>query len=190
MGSVSWSLTFCPLIQIYTAHDEETSALERRRHRLNMTQSDNLDGDSDSEAKANAFGHWITLSHKNALLVLERIVLAEEIHQGTNVRYERKAIMVNNDKLNVTYLDPNDYWKGIQLTFETTGGPLSITVWPLRDSWRVSQMSLNGTIAFKFRDLVVYSQKYSLCCRVLTTYSASGNRLSIYMFHLDLVFDS
>lgn len=188
MGSVSWSLTFCPLIQIYTAHDEESSALERRRHRLEMTQSKSLDNDGDA-FKSHAPGYWEILYNKNAVLVLEKIVMAEETREGPNVRYKRQTLKVKNDTLTVAYLDPNDFQNGIKLMFETSCGPLSITVLPIRDSWRISQMSLNGTITFKPRDLVVYSQKYSLCCRVLTSYSASGNRLSIYMFHLDFVFD-
>lgn len=189
MGTVSWSLTFCPLIQIYTAHSEEHQALERRRFRLNMTQRQIFDYDNETFMTA-APNDWVKLNNKVAILVFEKIVLAQEVHDGPIVSYKRKTLnMVEDRTLDFSYQDMNDIRKGVKLTFLTSGGSLTIKVIAFMDSWRIAKILLNGNTTFRPRDLLVYSNKYSLCCRVITVYSVSGTRLSLYMFHLDVTID-
>lgn len=195
MGAISWSLTFCPLIQIYTAHDEEVKALARRRHRLHTLQ--NRTGDpskwtNDSVWEYDAAGNTsdaITLRHDKVLVVLTDIVHAVQNNEDMKTYYKRETLKVAKEDRNllVTYVKDNKVQNGFEVSFITNKGPLSVVVVPVMGNWGITRMHLNVNHSYRLFDLVVFSQNNSICCHSVTGFATTGSRLTLYMFHMDII---
>ncbi|XP_034472770.1 V-type proton ATPase subunit S1-like [Drosophila innubila] len=187
MKAVSNSLALCPLLQIYTAHSEEIWAMKRRHDRFYLKGSRRQ---LAREAPNNPAALPTVLRHTTGLISIGKIVLAEEVKRGLIVNYKRsEVIIVDEAPLRLNFVDDTNIRNGFVLTISTSMGPLYIEVLPTMGNWRISRIVFIGNVTFIPRDLLFYSQKFSLCCRCFTTYSELGARLSLYMFHMDVVFN-
>lgn len=131
------------------------------------------------------------LRHTMGVVSIEKIVLAEEVKRGLLVNYKRaEVIIVDEAPLRWSFVDDTNIHNGFVLAISTSMGPLYIEVLPTMGNWRISRIIFVGNVTFIPRDLLFYSKKFSLCCRCFTTYSELGSRLSLYMFHMDVVLNS
>ncbi|KAL7741486.1 hypothetical protein ACLKA6_000806 [Drosophila palustris] len=188
MKAVSNTLTSCPLVQIYTAHTEEFWAMKRRHDRFY------LKGNRRQLARVakNSLAPVSTvLRHNLGVVSVEKIVLAEEVKQGLTIVYKRTEVTVIDDApLQVVLVDERNINNGFALVISSSMGPIYIQVMPTMGNWRLSRIVFNENVTFIPRDLLFYSKKFSFCCRLFTTYSELGARLSLYMFHLDVVLNN
>lgn len=194
MGGSSWSLTFCPLIQIYTAHYEEAQALKRRRHRLHTLQNRTSEWTSDSiweyDASSNA-SEAITLRHDKVIIVLTQIVHAVQNNDDMKSYFKRETLKVGDEdrKILISYLKDNNLKNGFELSFITNKGPLAVSVMHIQGNWGITGIRLNGNQSYVLYDLVFFSHNNSICCHSLTGYSTNGSRITLYMFHMDIILD-
>lgn len=195
MGASSWSLTFCPLIQIYTAHHEEAQALKRRRHRLHTLQNRTSLWSSDSvleyDASSNA-SEAITLRHDKVLIVLTQIVHAVQNNEDMKTFFKREVLKVAEEdrKLLIKYFKDNNLKNGFELQFNTNKGPLAIYVVHIQGNWGITKMHFDANQPYVLYDMVFFSQNNSICCQSLTGYTTNGSRCTLYRFHMDIIIES
>ncbi|KAH8403160.1 hypothetical protein KR222_006203, partial [Zaprionus bogoriensis] len=189
MTGVSWSLTFCPLIQIYTAHDEEDSAFKRRRDRLSAVEDQHselqLSNTQKAEEGRKPKSDLTILRHPKGIIALKKIALAVEVRRGLKVNYKRTTIDLdgNNGTMQLKELDKK---RGFDLAFNTSSGILNVLVVSMLGNWIIASITLVN-VTFKPRDLLFYSKENSFCCQSVNVYAQCGSRLTISMYHMDFI---
>ncbi|XP_064537309.1 V-type proton ATPase subunit S1 [Drosophila montana] len=208
MEAVASNLENCPVIHLYTAHAEQTKALQRRLQRENdimklgkpttttttttTTSKKPKMGDSDvrEHVPRNRSAEdppIVVLRHPKGILSLDKIVFAEEIPKGLNVYYKRIHIYPSGkSSLSLQLRDKANILKGVNFIIDTSLGPLKIKLAPVVGCWRIPKLIFQNT-TFIPRDLLFYGKRFSFCCHAVTAYSSQGARLTLYSLSMDVV---
>lgn len=203
MESVVSDLTACQLVQLYTAHGEQTEELARRlrridrlamRRQLAEEAAENLQmrsGFSFSGRNANPENRnqsVAILRHPQAIVGLSMIVNALEIRVGLSVYYEREYIYMSeqDSSLEVKMNDDSDIKKGVALIISTPKENLHIILSNVVGNWRLKKLDFMN-VTYRPRDLIFYSTQFSFCCQSLNAYSKMGGRISMHSFSMDVI---
>ncbi|EDW28767.1 GL18769 [Drosophila persimilis] len=194
IAAVLDELKSCRVIHIYTAFEEESRALKRRRYysTSSMRHSHNEDTNvvftGDVGQKADPTKLTI-LRHELAIVGVLKIILAEEVKVGHEVHYNRTYVELKtgNESLQVGLVGSHGVNEGFVIVLNTHMGYMLIESLPVGGSWQITRIIFNINVTYYPRELIFFSLKNSLCCQSITAYSDEGARLSLYSFHLDVM---
>ncbi|XP_034666941.1 uncharacterized protein LOC117900622 [Drosophila subobscura] len=187
-------LKSCRVIHIYTALEEESTALRRRRvysmssMRHSHTDDMNVVFTGDVGLKADPTNLTI-LRHELAIVGVQKIIQAMEIKVGHEVRYNRTYVQLKtgNDSLQMGLVGVQTVKKGFVVVLKTHMGYMLIECLPVGGSWLITRIVFNSNMTFYPREMTFFSFQHSLCCQSVTAYSDEGWRLTLYSFHLDVM---
>ncbi|EDW76511.1 uncharacterized protein Dwil_GK14624 [Drosophila willistoni] len=197
MYNISKHLSKCShkSLHIYTSYNELERVLKRRRWRRAefklLPPGDQMreivttvrEGSRHGKEKQNL----TILRNELAVVGVEKIVLALEMHFGTLTYYERSVLNIHDAALSMAMIDMANVLKGMTIMIKIDLGYLTITVLPCDGNWAISRLTLNGNTSFFLPNMPYFGEKFSFCCNSLTGHTDNGSRLSLYSFHLDIV---
>ncbi|XP_068151620.1 V-type proton ATPase subunit S1 [Drosophila tropicalis] len=198
MYNISKHLSKCShnLLHIYTSYNELERVLKRRRWRRAEfkllppgNQMRKIVSTVKSDERHGKEKHNLTiLRHDEAVVGVEKIVLAIEMRFGTLYYYERSDLRVHDDEpLSLAMIDMANVLKGMTIMIRIEMGYLTITILPCDGNWAITRLTLNGNTSFFLPSMPYFGDKFSFCCNTLTAHTDNGSRLSLYSFHLDIV---
>ncbi|KAH8308416.1 hypothetical protein KR059_012509 [Drosophila kikkawai] len=191
MGVSNLQFDNCPVVQAYTALKEENLAYQRRKEqsiiiRTRKNESDMAPHLSFISTRSN--NELIVLRCKQAILAFNRILLSyRETGKSPHMVRTNLTVRRNNQAMQVgTYKEPDDLSAGLVLVLDTAFSPIVIEVLPVKGNWYLTRVIINDT-TFYPKDLIFFSDDFSLCCSEVNFFAWDKSLLSLTDFHLDII---
>ncbi|KAH8413542.1 hypothetical protein KR009_012234 [Drosophila setifemur] len=174
----------CSVVHIYTAFAEETSAFGRRHDKEKIKIPN---PSMQTFVIKDDYGHPANLTivrHKCCALGFNRISFAKREQN----KFEYQPVnLACGCGLDVGLYNGEDVTAGIVVSVKVDLGSMLIELLPSMGNWYLTRILFQGNSTYYPRDLIYFSEDFSLCGEVLNFYSESGSRLSIFGCQIDVV---
>ncbi|KAH8338693.1 hypothetical protein KR074_003482 [Drosophila pseudoananassae] len=194
MAVATYQFTDCPVVHLYSAFTEESHAYLRRQ-----ASKENMPIDSKPEPTSpnnpnltdvlTNTANLTILRHEHVVVAFNRIARIQKDRKGSSVNFNTTYISISkgNESLSLTMINGKDILQGIAVVLGTTSGPLLLEFLPVYGNWYLTRAVFEGNETYHLRDLVFFSDSFSLCCERIKFFSAKDGRMIIYSFHIDLI---